>query len=146
MVNMAALFARLAELEVTVGAATTLATCTAEPLLPMPETATTAFRTPSEVGSVENVYVSDVVVAAVTLPVMPVEPAPEKRHRVVGRRCREVGSGDGQRGRVVRQVGNAGSHSRCRDHRGDLHGGAAVADANNRDHRVQDARSTWGRV
>jgi hypothetical protein len=55
---------------------TTVATCAAVPLL-TPETVTTAFRVPAVDGSAVNVYVSEVIVDAVTLPAILVDPAPE---------------------------------------------------------------------
>lgn len=48
----------------------TVATCTAEPLVTPPEV-TIAVRLPAEVGRTENVTVSEVVVAAVTVPTAP---------------------------------------------------------------------------
>ena len=65
-----ALSARLSVLAVTVGAATTVATCTAAPLVP-PSVVTMAVRLPRPVGTVEKVTVSCVAVAAVTLPTAP---------------------------------------------------------------------------
>ena len=60
--------ARLAVLLVTTGA--TVATCTGVPLL-LPLVVTTAVRLPRAEGLVPNVTVSDVAVAAVTVPVAP---------------------------------------------------------------------------
>ena len=67
MVIVAALAARLAVLLVTTGA--TVATCTGVPLLELSDV-TTAVRLPA-VGFVENVTVSEVAVAAVTVPTAP---------------------------------------------------------------------------
>ena len=53
---------------VTIGV--TVATCTAAPLL-TPSVVTTAVRLPAVVGLVENVTVSEVAVAAVTVPTAP---------------------------------------------------------------------------
>jgi hypothetical protein len=55
---------------VTVGAATMVATCVAAPLV-APSVVTTAVSVPSDVGAVEKVTVSDVLVAAVTVPAAP---------------------------------------------------------------------------
>ena len=68
MVSVVALTARLAVLLVTAGA--TVATWTAAPLL-TPSVVTTAVRLPAAVGFVENVTVSEVAVAAVTVPAAP---------------------------------------------------------------------------
>ena len=65
-----ALSARLSVLAVTVGEATTVATCVAAPLVP-PSVVTIAVRLPVPVGTVEKVTVSAVAVAAVTLPTAP---------------------------------------------------------------------------
>ena len=70
MVSVAAFWARLAVLCVTVGAATTVATWTAVPLDP-PKDVTTAVSDPRLVGCVDNVTVKDVVVAEVTAPKAP---------------------------------------------------------------------------
>ena len=68
MVSVVALAARLAVLLVTTGV--TVATCTAVPLL-TPSVVTTAVRLPAVGGLVENVTVSEVAVAAVTVPTAP---------------------------------------------------------------------------
>lgn len=68
MVTVLAFAVKLAELLVTTG--TTVATCTAEPL-PIVALVTTAVRLPTAVGLVENVTVSEVAEAAVTLPIAP---------------------------------------------------------------------------
>ena len=68
MVSVAALAARFAVLLVTTGV--TVATCTAVPLLTL-SVVTTAVRLPAVVGLVENVTVSEVAVAAVTVPTAP---------------------------------------------------------------------------
>jgi len=68
-ISVGALMARFAVLVVRVGAATTVATCTA-PVLP-PATVTFAVKLPVEVGCVENVTVNCVAVAAVTVPTAP---------------------------------------------------------------------------
>ena len=65
---MVALAARLLVLAGTTGV--TVATCTAEPLL-TPLVVTTAVRLPTAAGIVESVTVSDVAVAAVTVPTAP---------------------------------------------------------------------------
>ena len=70
MTMAGALITRFAVFGVTVGAATMLATCTA-PLEPMPVTVTLAVRLPRVVGWVVKVTVSEVVVAAVTVPAAP---------------------------------------------------------------------------
>ena len=54
-------------LKVTVGALTTVATCTALPLL-LPFTVTTAVRLPVVPGNVERVTVNSLLVADVTVP------------------------------------------------------------------------------
>ena len=68
MVTVAALSARFAVLLVTTGA--TVATCTAAPLLTL-SVVTTAVKLPRLVGGLESVTVSDVAVAAVTVPAAP---------------------------------------------------------------------------
>jgi len=70
MVMVLALIARLAVLEVTVGAATMVATCTALPLV-TPKEVTTAARLPVLLGFVEKVTVNWVAVALVTVPTAP---------------------------------------------------------------------------
>ncbi len=73
IVSVAALGARLAVLDVTVGAvtlATTAATWTADPLERV-LVDTDAFKLPAAAGRFENVTRSDVVVAAETVPVAP---------------------------------------------------------------------------
>ena len=67
IVIVPAFMARLAVLAVTTGVI--VATWTAVPL-PTPSVLTTAVRLPA-VGAVENVTVSEVVVAAVTVPTAP---------------------------------------------------------------------------
>ena len=66
MVSVVALLARLAELKVTTGAATMVATCTALPLVP-PKEVTVAVRLPRD-GAVSKVTVNWVEVAEVTWP------------------------------------------------------------------------------
>ena len=68
MVSVAALAPRFAVLLVTIGV--TVATWTAVPLV-NPLVMTTAVRLPAVFGFVENVTVSDVAVAAVTVPTAP---------------------------------------------------------------------------
>src|SRR5437868_7950237 len=68
MVTVVALAARLTMVLVTTGV--TVATCTAAPLL-TPLVVTTAVRLPAVAGLVLNVTVSEVVVAAVTVPTAP---------------------------------------------------------------------------
>lgn len=68
MVMVVAFKARLAVLSVTTGF--TSATCTAEPLF-APPVVTTAVKLPARVGLVESVTVSEVAVAAVTVPTAP---------------------------------------------------------------------------
>jgi len=70
MVSVGALMARPARLGDTVGAATTVATTTAAPLDP-PKEVTTAVRFPALVGGADSVTVSEVAVAAVTVPTAP---------------------------------------------------------------------------
>ena len=100
--SVVALAARLAVLLVTTGV--TVATCTAAPLL-TPSVVTTAVRLPAVVGGVASVTVSDVAVAAVTVPT-----APSLKTTVLlaGRRV-EAEAVDGQRGRVGGQAGGAAS-------------------------------------
>ena len=62
------MIATCAVLAVTIGV--TSATCTAAPLLTL-WVVTTAVRLPAEAGEVDNVTVSDVAVAAVTVPAAP---------------------------------------------------------------------------
>ena len=68
MTMFAALIAKLTVLVVTTGL--TFAICVAVPL-PTPLTVTIAVRLPADVGLVENVTVSEVAVAAVTVPTAP---------------------------------------------------------------------------
>src|SRR5258708_7673062 len=68
MTRLVALAARLAALKVTAGV--TVATCTAAPLLTL-LMVTAAVRLPAVAGLVENVTVSEVAVAAVTVPAAP---------------------------------------------------------------------------
>jgi hypothetical protein len=70
--SVGALIARFVEEDVlfTVGAATIVLTCTAAPLV-APLAVTTAVRAPSEAGGVVKETVSDVLVAAVTVPTAP---------------------------------------------------------------------------
>ena len=68
MTMFAALIAKLAVPAVTTGL--TFAICVAVPL-PTPLTVTIAVRLPADVGLVENVTVSEVAVAAVTVPTAP---------------------------------------------------------------------------
>ncbi len=67
---------------------------------------TTAVRLPAVVGLVENVTVSEVAVAAVTVPTAP----SLKVDRVVAGRRVEAKAVDGDRGRVGGQVGRAGRY------------------------------------
>ena len=117
MVSVVALAARLAVLLVTTGV--TVATWTAAPLLTL-LVVTTAVRLPAAVGAVENVTVSAVAVAAVTVPTAPSLKATVLLPAVVSKPepC------DGERGRVGGQVGGAARHDR-RD-RGHLDCRAAV--------------------
>ena len=129
MVSVVALAARLAVLLVTTGV--TVATCTAAPLLTR-SVVTTAVRLPAVVGLVENVTVSEVAVAAVTVPTAP----SLKATVLLPARRVEAKAVDGERRRIGGQVGRAAGHDR-RD-RGHLHGRAA-AHAVGRDHGGQVA-------
>ena len=80
----------------------TVATWTAVPLL-TPSVVTMAVRLPAVVGLVENVTVSEVAVAAVTVPTAP----SLKTTRVVGGRRIEAKAIDRDRGRVGGQAGGS---------------------------------------